>query len=223
MYCSQTDLQNSLGLSNLIALSNDLANVDQSNVANINATVVNAKIAEADALIDAKLGQVYDVPLTTALTGTVVASSTAMVGTGTLFTTQLSVNDCILGTDGQNLVVIGITDDTHATLAGTPSPAWSGMTVKRIPALVHYISVTLSCFYLWQRRSTELDTPADWLTRYNRVMGVAGMKGILDQLADEELLLDNYTSVASSEVGLSNITSTPQFDFYDTNNSLSLY
>src|SRR5512135_2135544 len=111
MYSTILDLQNSLGLSNLVALSNDTANVDQSLSASINSSVCVAKIAEGDALIDAKLAQRYDVPLTTALTGTVSATTTAMTGSGTRFLTELSVNDVILGTDGQSIVVLGITSN----------------------------------------------------------------------------------------------------------------
>ena len=151
--------------------------------------------------------------------GTVAASSTTMNGTSTKFLTQLSVNDAILGTDGQLRIVLGITSDTVATLDSTPSPAWSGMVVSRIPALVHYISMTLAGFYLWQRRGTEGETPKDWITRYNQIVGSAQMKGTLDQLADEELLLDNYTSDISPEGSINTDNAQDAINFNDRTGS----
>lgn len=219
MYSNSLDLQNTLGLGTLIALSNDdpSASAPPLSSTNISTSVVTAKIAEGDALINAKLAQRYTVPLTTALTGTVSATTTAMTGTGTLFTTELAVNDVIVGTDGQSIVVVGITSNLAATLAVAPSTPWSGMTVSRIPALIHYCSITLAGFYLWQRRSTEVVMPADWLTRYNRVMGVAGMEGLLDALANGTLVLDNYTSVYSSESQISNTNDSINLDFSNDN------
>lgn len=205
MYSSVKDLENRLGLSNIATLTNDTGGSTTPDTA-----ICQSLIAQGDAVIDGKLGQVYSIPLTTLLTGTVAATTTAMTGTGTKFLEELSLNDAIIGTDGQIGTVIGIASDIAATLAAAPSPAWSGMTVSVIPALVHQISITLACFFAFQRRPSEVQTPADWLTQYNRVMGVAGMKGLLDQLADEELRLDATTNVLSPE-GQMNIDNAPPF------------
>lgn len=57
-------------------------------------------------------------PDPTALTGTIAFTngSTAIVGTGTAFTTQLAIGDFVEGGDGNWWEVITLTDATHATL-----------------------------------------------------------------------------------------------------------
>jgi len=54
----------------------------------------------------------------TALTGTLgfTINSTAVVGDGTLFESELVIGDFVKGGDGQYYEVVVITDDTHATL-----------------------------------------------------------------------------------------------------------
>lgn len=69
------------------------------------------------------------------LTGTVAKTngSAAVVGTGTLFTTQLSVGQIIdvPGTAVETRVVTSITDDTHLTVAGNFANTASGQTATR--------------------------------------------------------------------------------------------
>jgi len=57
-------------------------------------------------------------PDNTALTGTIAFTkgSTAIVGTSTLFTTELAIGDFVLGGDSNWWEVVTITDNTHATL-----------------------------------------------------------------------------------------------------------
>lgn len=69
------------------------------------------------------------------LTGTVAktAASTALVGTGTLFTSQLSVGQIIdvPGTAVETRVVTAIADDTHLTVAGNYANTAAGQTATR--------------------------------------------------------------------------------------------
>lgn len=70
-----------------------------------------------------------------ALTGTVAKTngSNALVGTGTAFTTELSVGQAIdvPGTAVATRVVTAITDDTHLTVAGNYANTASGQTATR--------------------------------------------------------------------------------------------
>jgi len=70
------------------------------------------------------------------LTGTVAktASSTAIVGTGTTFTSQLSIGQVIdiPGTATERRVVTAITDDTHLTVSANLANTASGQTAARV-------------------------------------------------------------------------------------------
>jgi hypothetical protein len=74
------------------------------------------------------------------LTGTVAKTngSAALVGTGTLFTSQLSVGQVIdvPGSAVETRVVTSITDDTHLTVAGNYANTSSGQTAARNNTLV---------------------------------------------------------------------------------------
>jgi Collagen triple helix repeat (20 copies) len=69
------------------------------------------------------------------LTGTVqkTSSSTAVVGTGTLFTTELSVGQLIIvpGTANEKRVVTAIADNTHLTVNANFANSASGQTAQR--------------------------------------------------------------------------------------------
>jgi hypothetical protein len=71
-----------------------------------------------------------------ALTGTLAKTngSNAVVGTGTLFTSQLSVGQVfdLPGTATERRVVISITDDTHLTVNGGYANTASGQTGTRV-------------------------------------------------------------------------------------------
>ena len=71
----------------------------------------------------------------TALTGTLgfTISSTAVVGTSTLFTSELAIGDFVQGGDGQWYEVVTITDDTHATLFKVyPSATEAGVSSQKL-------------------------------------------------------------------------------------------
>lgn len=71
-----------------------------------------------------------------ALTGTVakVASSAAVVGTGTAFTTELTVGQMISipGTAAETFVVTAIADNTHLTLSANAANSATGQTATRL-------------------------------------------------------------------------------------------
>ncbi len=71
-----------------------------------------------------------------ALTGTVAktASSAAVVGTGTLFTTELTVGQVISipGTSAEKAVVTAIADNTHLTLSVAMAHTATGQTATRV-------------------------------------------------------------------------------------------
>jgi len=74
-------------------------------------------------------------PDPTALTGTVgfTLNSTAVTGSGTLFTTELVIGDFILAPDGQYYEVIALVSDTSATLYKKyPSASISGYSSKKL-------------------------------------------------------------------------------------------
>jgi len=70
-------------------------------------------------------GIVIAVPTAVVGTGTISSSGTAVTGSGTSFTTELSVGDTIIA-GGTNIDVASITDDTHLTTAYAFDPALSG-------------------------------------------------------------------------------------------------
>jgi len=70
-------------------------------------------------------------PADTALTGTLgfTAGSTAVTGSGTLFTSELVIGDFVKGGDGQYYEIVTITDDTNAVLFKKyPSTTGAGVT-----------------------------------------------------------------------------------------------
>jgi len=70
-------------------------------------------------------------PSDTALTGTLgfTAGSTAVTGSGTLFTTELAIGDFVKGGDGQYYEIVTITDNTNAVLYKKyPGTTESGVT-----------------------------------------------------------------------------------------------
>ena len=67
--------------------------------------------------------------------GTISSSGTAVTGSGTSFTTELSVGATIIA-DGKSAMVESITDDTHLTVVSAPASAWSGDAFTyRLPAI----------------------------------------------------------------------------------------
>lgn len=85
------------------------------------------------------------------LTGTVAktAASAALVGTGTLFTSQLSVGQVIdvPGTAVETRVVTSITDDTHLTVAGNYVNTAAGQTAVRNNKLI--VARTAGVYDTW--------------------------------------------------------------------------
>lgn len=75
-----------------------------------------------------------------ALTGTVAktAASAAIVGTGTLFTSQLSIGQVIdiPGTATERRVVTSIADDTHLTVNSNLANSASGQTATRVNSAI---------------------------------------------------------------------------------------
>jgi hypothetical protein len=75
-----------------------------------------------------------------ALTGTLAktSGSAAVVGTGTLFTSQLSVGQVfdLPGTATERRVVTSITDDTHLTVSGNYANTASGQTGTRVNSAI---------------------------------------------------------------------------------------
>jgi hypothetical protein len=81
----------------------------------VDATIVGVGTASPDALV-----HINSNITTTALTGTLTATEglAAVSGVGTLFSTELSVNDHIkIGTSAQNFQVFTVTDDTNLVLS----------------------------------------------------------------------------------------------------------
>lgn len=75
-----------------------------------------------------------------ALTGTVAktAASTALVGTGTLFTSELSIGQVISvpGTAPEKRVVTGISDNTHLTVSAAFTFTATGQTATRVNSAI---------------------------------------------------------------------------------------
>lgn len=65
-----------------------------------------------------------------ALSGTLTATGTAIVGVGTTFT-SLRSGDMIRAA-GQTVRIAAITDNTHLTVDEAPSPVWSGNTFEKL-------------------------------------------------------------------------------------------
>jgi hypothetical protein len=69
------------------------------------------------------------------LSGTISATGTAVVGSGTTFTTDLAVGDFICGTAGQYREVASITDNLNLVLVSAFSSDFSGQAYKRMKFL----------------------------------------------------------------------------------------
>ncbi|TGL39619.1 hypothetical protein EHQ53_13945, partial [Leptospira langatensis] len=69
------------------------------------------------------------------LTGTISATGTAVIGSGTSFTTELAVGDWICGTAGQFREVASITDNLNLVLVSGFSSNFSGQAYKRMKFL----------------------------------------------------------------------------------------
>lgn len=159
MYCSQTDIENLIGGPVRLA---ELAN-DTASSSSADAAVVAAIIAQGDAMIDAKIGQVYQTPVLVPVSGTVSSSSVTITGTGTTFSTQFKIGDRFWISLTKIFTVIGLTSDTALTLDIAPSPALSAATVYRVPAIVSQISKVYALFLCFARRPQQLEIPKAWL------------------------------------------------------------
>jgi hypothetical protein len=94
--------------------------------------------------------------VTTAGTGTISASTTALTGSGTAFLTELFAGAVIIS-DGQTLAIASVTNDTGATLQTAPSPALSGdtftiATMKLLTNLTVSVMHPKSSFKSWQEK-----------------------------------------------------------------------
>jgi hypothetical protein len=213
-YSKQSDLEALVGTLNLAMLTNDTANASTTD-----ATVLGNLIAQADIAIDSKAGQVYQVPLLYAQTGTVSSSSTTVTGTGTKFTQigsglGFAVNDIMVGSDGQQFRVTAVASDVSATLDG--SPAWSaGTTIQRIPGEISLISRNLTAFMCFARRFSVTEIPKEWITIK------ANMDAMLDDISNE--LRNINAIIVSAESNMTTQTDLPVVNFFgdstDTDNA----
>jgi phage gp36-like protein len=135
-YSAVDDIEARLGKTNLPGLSNDTAGAITSDT-----SLIESLIARADGMIDAQLGQVYDVPLQTV-------------------------------------------DD-----------------------VVRSISVDLTCYFLLQRRFSEVEMPADWNQIYKDAMQ------LVRDIGDLKVRLPSDPDVKSPEGTMT--APDVQFDFND--------
>ena len=92
----------------------------------------NAYMCAADMLYSTTKDHTY---LGNTLTGTISSTGTSLVGTGTLFTTELAavsgVNASLMDANGQRMTIASIFDNTHATLTEVPLIALSSSQLQR--------------------------------------------------------------------------------------------
>ena len=143
-----------------------------------------------------------------ACTGTVTktAASTAIVGAGTLFTTELAVNQAISVPGGGStdvLLIQSITDDTHLTVWPNNLPANSagGQTATKEPSVIG-IPAGLTGYYI-------ISAVDDWRGVAANV--VESNLAINDYTASPNIRADTYTkptsaSTASTETAFSTIS-----------------
>jgi hypothetical protein len=91
----------------------------------------------------------YEMPAVSALTGTVtVIADTALTGSGTLFTSELSPGDWVLLPSGQYAEVQSVTDNLNAVVApawGSPEgPVSASVTAAEPPSFAHHRLTTTS-------------------------------------------------------------------------------
>lgn len=214
-YSTQTDLENRIGSKTLAQITNDTAGATTSTTA-----VVNSLIQQADAVINGKLSRSYATPVEEVLSGTVSSSGTALTGTSSAFTTELSIGDPVHNrATGEIQEIASITSATAATTSTAFTTPLSTSTLYRIPQLIHSISVDLACFYGMQRRFSNMEMPADWVRVYDRIMGTPQMKGLLDQIADQEIDISISVSSESSAI----VSPTALIDFNDEDKPEYIY
>lgn len=180
-YSTQTDLENRIGVANLAQLTNDTAGTTTPSAA-----IVATLIQRADALINTKCKNIYDIPLTEVIDGTVSSASTTLTGTGTAFT-DLSVGDPLLNlATGEIRIIASIAFDTSATTV-TAFTTLASATLYRIPQIIFTTSVDLACYYAMQRRFSEMELPEGWREIGRKIFGTPQMKGLLDQIGSLEM------------------------------------
>ena len=214
-YSKQSDLEALVGTLTLAQLTNDTANASTTDT-----TVLGNLIAQADIAIDSKAGQVYQIPLLYTQPGTVSSSGTTVTGVGTSFTQigsglGFSVNDIIVGSDGQQFRVTAVASNTSLTVDTAPSGAWSNVTIQRIPGEISLISRNLTAFMCFARRFSVTEIPKDWVTIKQQ------MDQFLNDISNE--LRNINAIVASSESDVVTQTDLPVVNFFgdstDTNNA----
>lgn len=116
-------------------------------------------------------------PNTVAVAGTisVVNGSAAIVGTGTTFTTALTVGNVLAFSPqrGVNYTVQAVADDTHATLAVVYSGATNG-TATALTAGINYTNLQAACNYAVSEFMDATNLPFDdtTVTNYDAVPAV---------------------------------------------------
>lgn len=210
-YCSEYDLQTMIGIQTLAELTNDAANS-----LDTNSEAIENIITQADAIIDSKAGQVYTVPMFKTVSGTIIVSGNAATGTDTAFTTEVHPGDVLLDSSGNRVIVRRVISDTNAQVTNTleTDDTWStDTTVKCIPAVVRELSLNLSAYFCFARRFTITDIPKYWLDM--KKMADARLEDLSNELLKVPL------NVSSAESAITAPTSSPEVDFYDSNNAFS--
>ena len=205
-YCNQVHLENRIGVANLAQLTNDT-----SGTSSPTAAIVTGLIQRADAMINAKAKSIYTIPLNKVLTGTISSSTTTLTGTGTVFTTELTIGDPLVNrATGEIRVIDSIASDTSATTVSAFTTL-SSATLYLIPQIIHSISVDLACYYAMQRRFSEMELPEDWREIGRKILGTPQMNGLLDQIASLELSIGLDILNAQSAI----VAPTKLIDFTD--------